>query len=81
MRVRVPPNERDPAIMPVDRTRQAWSYLPMDEVAACPACGIDVPTPEGVVVGEILVCAHCGAEIEVISLAPILLEFFEEEEK
>ncbi|MCC7019260.1 MAG: hypothetical protein IT332_05885 [Ardenticatenales bacterium] len=53
----------------------------MDEVAACPACGIDVPTPEGVVVGEILVCAHCGAEIEVISLAPILLEFFEEEEK
>ncbi|MBK6768829.1 MAG: lysine biosynthesis protein LysW [Ardenticatenales bacterium] len=53
----------------------------MDEVAACPACGIDVPTPKDVVVGEVLVCAHCGAEIEVISLAPILLEFFEEEEK
>lgn len=53
----------------------------MDVVAACPACGIDVPAPDGVVVGEVLVCAHCGAEVEVISLLPFVLEFFEEEEK
>jgi alpha-aminoadipate carrier protein LysW len=53
----------------------------MDEAAACPACGVDVPMPYGVVVGEVLVCAHCGAEVEVISLEPLLLEFFEEEEK
>lgn len=53
----------------------------MDDVAACPACGVDVPMPPDVVVGEIFVCAHCGAEIEVISLGPTRLEFFEEEEK
>ena len=47
----------------------------------CPACGADVDLPADVELGEILHCAHCGAEVEVISRDPLRLDLFEEEEK
>jgi alpha-aminoadipate carrier protein LysW len=47
----------------------------------CPACGAGVALPEGAVLGEVLACDHCGVELEVISLDPARLDFFEEEEK
>ena len=47
----------------------------------CPACGADVDLPSDVELGEILHCAHCGAEVEVISRDPLRLDLFEEEEK
>lgn len=53
----------------------------MEASAPCPACGQAMPMPPDALVGEILVCGYCGAELEVVSLAPVVLEFFEEEEK
>ncbi len=53
----------------------------MDGNAPCPACGLALPLPPDAVVGEILVCGYCGAELEIVGLAPVVLEFFEEEEK
>lgn len=49
--------------------------------ADCPACGVVMALPDDVVTGEILFCDNCGVELELISLAPPALEFFEEEEK
>jgi len=51
------------------------------DVEFCPACGDRVPLPEDVVLGEILWCDNCGAELEVVSVEPTRLELFEEEEK
>ncbi len=47
----------------------------------CPACGEGVPVAGDVELGEVLYCAHCGAELEVIQREPLLLDLFEEEEK
>jgi len=52
--------------------------VPME---SCPACGSTVPMSEDVVLGEVVWCGHCGAELEVVSVEPIRLELFEEEEK
>ena len=46
-----------------------------------PACGATVQLDAEVVLGEIVWCDACGAELEVISLDPPTLELFEEEEK
>lgn len=51
------------------------------DAAACPACGGAVALDDDLVVGEILYCEHCGAELELISIDPPRLELFEEEEK
>ena len=47
----------------------------------CPACGSIVELDSEVVLGEVVWCDHCGAELEVISLEPPTLDLFEEEEK
>jgi lysine biosynthesis protein LysW len=31
--------------------------------------------------GEVLVCAGCGADLEVISVEPLTVEVYEQEEK
>ena len=49
--------------------------------ARCTECGGIVPVPTDVSAGELLVCEHCGVELEVISTAPLELNIFEEEEK
>jgi lysine biosynthesis protein LysW len=53
----------------------------MTPAAVCPACGEQTGIGEDVVLGEVVWCMHCGAELEVIGLSPLLLELFEEEEK
>jgi alpha-aminoadipate carrier protein LysW len=50
-------------------------------LARCPACGADTALDDDVVLGEVVWCGHCGAELEVIGLGPPLLELYEEEEK
>lgn len=40
----------------------------------CPECAGELSLPPDVEVGEIVVCPDCGAELEVRSLNPILLE-------
>jgi alpha-aminoadipate carrier protein LysW len=48
---------------------------------ACPACGELVRAEEDAMLGEVLPCVHCGAELEIIGLEPLRLELYEEEEK
>jgi alpha-aminoadipate carrier protein LysW len=49
-------------------------------MANCPECGtpVDQPDPK---LGEVLVCAGCGADLEVISTDPLTVEVYEQEEK
>jgi alpha-aminoadipate carrier protein LysW len=49
-------------------------------MANCPECGtpVDQLDPR---LGEVLVCAGCGADLEVISLDPLTFEVYEQEEK
>jgi len=37
----------------------------------CPVCEADVKIESGVMLGELLSCADCGAELEVTSLSPL----------
>ncbi len=52
----------------------------IDMAAVCPECSapIDVADPS---LGEILVCTGCGADLEVISQEPLVVEVYEQEEK
>ena len=47
----------------------------------CPECGAVLELAAGTEVGEILVCADCGVELEVMSLNPVLLELAPEVEE
>jgi alpha-aminoadipate carrier protein LysW len=47
----------------------------------CPECGEEVRVLEDMVAGELIECNNCGLELEIISLDPLTLEIFEEEEK
>lgn len=47
----------------------------------CPACGLDVVIPADPMLGEVLFCEACGAELEIISLDPMRVSLYEEEEK
>lgn len=42
--------------------------------ASCPECAAEISLEVGTVVGEILICPDCGADLEVISLEPPSLE-------
>ena len=37
----------------------------------CPECAGEVPLADGVMLHEILPCAHCGADLEVLGLDPV----------
>ena len=39
----------------------------------CPECEAEVPTSDTVRVHEIVECADCGSELEVVDVAPVLL--------
>ena len=41
--------------------------MAMTQVAACPECEAGVPV-DGAIVGEIVFCPDCGAELEVLDL-------------
>jgi len=51
------------------------------ELDRCPACGKALLLAQGVVLGEVIWCSHCGAELEVVSIEPIRVDLYEEEEK
>ncbi len=40
----------------------------------CVECGVSLSLPANVMQGEILPCADCGAELEVISLNPLTVD-------
>jgi alpha-aminoadipate carrier protein LysW len=46
----------------------------MSTTASCPECAAEITLSADTVVGEILVCPDCGADLEVISLEPPTLE-------
>ncbi|MFW6018160.1 MAG: lysine biosynthesis protein LysW [Halapricum sp.] len=43
-------------------------------MATCPECGADVALHDDVEIGEIVDCATCGAELEVVEADPVELE-------
>lgn len=47
----------------------------------CPECDADVLREDGVMANEILPCAECGAELEVMTLEPFALELAPEVEE
>jgi alpha-aminoadipate carrier protein LysW len=47
----------------------------------CLNCDEIIELEDDVEVGEVVVCPHCEAELEVVSTEPISLVEFEEEEK
>ena len=49
-------------------------------MGTCPECAAIIED-DGFEVGEIIECPECGVELEVMSLSPLELELFEEEEK
>jgi lysine biosynthesis protein LysW len=51
------------------------------EMERCPACGKELLLEPDVVLGEVVWCDHCGVELEIVSLQPIRVDLFEEEEK
>lgn len=40
----------------------------------CVTCGANVALPDDVEIGEILDCADCGTELEVVSESPVELD-------
>jgi alpha-aminoadipate carrier protein LysW len=49
--------------------------------AICPECDGEVFLNEDVIIGEIVTCPDCGADLEVVSLDPPRLELAPEEEE
>jgi len=39
-------------------------------MAECPVCGGDVELEADIVVGELLACADCGSELEILDVKP-----------
>ena len=54
----------------------------MTSRAICPACGEWVKIPEHPKIGQKLTCIHCEADLEVIEVGPVELDwaYFEEED-
>ena len=53
----------------------------MTKQVECPECSADVVLEDDVIQGEIVQCSECGVELEVITLAPPVLELAPEEEE
>ncbi|MBC7460485.1 MAG: lysine biosynthesis protein LysW [Thermoleophilia bacterium] len=50
-------------------------------MATCPLCDEEVDLDDDVEVSEVIVCSHCDNELEVVSLEPVQLIEYDEEEK
>lgn len=50
-------------------------------MARCIECNADIELPEDMECGEIIECGNCGVELEIISVKPLKIRIFEEEEK
>lgn len=44
------------------------------QTVLCPACDADVRVPAGVMLNELIACADCGTELEIVSLSPLTVE-------
>lgn len=53
----------------------------MNQTATCPECDADIALPADTLEGEIIQCPECGAELEVRSVDPPVLELAPEEEE
>ena len=53
----------------------------MRNQANCPECDAECALPDDVLENEIIQCAECGAELEVVSLDPPTLNLAPEEEE
>lgn len=49
--------------------------------AECPECGADIKFKEVPMLHELVRCADCGAELEVVALEPIKLDLAPTEEE
>ena len=48
---------------------------------SCVECGAEIPLQDDLILGEILSCPDCGAELEVTSLDPVQLALAPEVEE
>ncbi|MFA7169829.1 MAG: lysine biosynthesis protein LysW [Candidatus Paceibacterota bacterium] len=49
-------------------------------MSSCKECGSPIPLEDEIPdIGDVIVCPACGAEHEVISSEPLILELIEEE--
>ena len=46
----------------------------MKHTTECPECAADLIIPAGTMANEILSCADCGVELEVLSLDPLEID-------
>ncbi|MDI6793179.1 MAG: lysine biosynthesis protein LysW [bacterium] len=53
----------------------------MEMVVSCPECDENLIIPVDAEEEEIIDCENCGVEIEIVSLDPLEIRIFEEEEK
>jgi alpha-aminoadipate/glutamate carrier protein LysW len=49
--------------------------------AECPECGAEITFKSAPILHELVRCADCGAELEVVNLQPINLELAPTEEE
>ncbi len=49
--------------------------------ATCPECDADVAIPTDAMENELISCADCGSELEIVSLNPVQLELAPEVEE
>jgi len=47
----------------------------------CPDCGAELDLGEAEEIGDLVDCPNCGAAFELVSLLPLTLAPFEDEEK
>lgn len=47
----------------------------------CLECGTNFDLPDNIKIGEVIDCPNCGAQLEVFSIDPPVIDIFEEEEK
>lgn len=50
-------------------------------VTQCPECEADVEVQDDAVIGEIVPCGECGAELEITSTEPLQLQLAPEIEE
>ncbi|MCB0880329.1 MAG: lysine biosynthesis protein LysW [Thermoleophilia bacterium] len=53
----------------------------MTLIATCPVCDEDIELDDDIELSEVVVCQSCEREVEVVSLDPLTLVEWEEEEK
>lgn len=50
------------------------------QTSRCPDCHSDIVVEDALYEGDLVNCANCGAELEIISLHPVQLKEMEERE-